>query len=250
MMGYTHVAVGSAISMGLTICSKNISSELCILSVTAGALGGALVDIEVKDHKKNPKVTDASRTRIAVIGAIAIMFINDLIFKLDILSDILLRKKEVLIGLMSFIVLLIFGYKSEHRTFTHSLLFVLLATFGIYCFCPSMAIYFFANSLSHLILDMLNYKYYQHGIWLLYPLKIGRRIALGLCKSARVGNKLFYFIGMAFLIIFCFCYFITSEFISMIPVLIQLTYLIIVLHFVRIKSEKEQSHIMHIKGEL
>ena len=64
----------------------------------------------------------------------------------------------IIIGIFSFIGLLIYGYFSSHRTFTHTLLALILFSLSIYMICNNLAytMYFAVGMLSHQLLDMLN----------------------------------------------------------------------------------------------
>ncbi len=114
-----------------------------------------------------------------------------------------------------------------------------------------MVAYYLVGFLLHLILDMLNNEYNHHGIWLLYPIKSGDGIALGLCRAGRTGNKVFYFIGIGMFIAFSALYITKFNSINdTVPLFVILAYVLVSFHFVRTQSESEQRHIMHINGEL
>lgn len=49
MMGYTHAAIGAAGAMGA------VSPQDYIIAVTAGVIGGVLVDIDVRNQKTHMK---------------------------------------------------------------------------------------------------------------------------------------------------------------------------------------------------
>lgn len=53
----------------------------------------------------------------------------------------------------------------EHRGFTHSFLALILSSLGIYYFSPAIAIVWFINYLSHIMLDSLTIM----GVPFLYP---------------------------------------------------------------------------------
>ena len=145
---------------------------------------------------------------------------------------------------------MIAGHKTDHRTFTHSLLFTSISGICVYMVFPRACIYYVAGCLLHLLLDMLNNPFNHHGIWLLYPIK-GKGIALGLCKAARTGNKVFYYIAIiAFTVIAAMYVLLDISVERIVPIIIITFYTIVSLHFVRVKSEREQRHIMHMHGEL
>lgn len=73
-----------------------------------------------------------------------------------------------------------------HRTFFHSLLFLLIVLYLTDRFVPSMCLYalaFCAGAASHLLLDMLN----EPGVPLLWPIKIRFRIAK--IKTESISNS-------------------------------------------------------------
>ena len=252
MMGYTHAIIGATGALAVAALRDNLTSGTFALATVAGVIGGVAVDIDAKDHLKNPKVTDAGRTRLVAAGLVVlILVLNYLLTKVSYLHYFIEHKITTIIGAIILFIVLIIGYLSHHRTFSHSLLFVFISSIGVYCIYTSAAIYYFVGSLLHIVLDMLNYPFNQHGIWLFYPLKTGKGIALKVCKSARIGNKIIYFIGVV-LFILLFGYYVNkaNKQNEIVTLFVPLIYLIISFHFVRIKSEKEQRCIMHINKEL
>ena len=251
MMGYTHVAVGAAGAVGLAASAGFTTPEAYILAASFGALGGAAPDIDVDNHFSHPTMTDGIRTMIACLGMMALSVVLDLVLKIGIMSTIVTEKYTAIGGLIVFIILMGIGHFTEHRTFTHSLLFTVLTTICIGVVKADAAPYYLVGCALHIILDLFNKKYHSHGVRLLYPLKIGNGIAFGLCKSDKAANKALYFIGLV-----CFVA-VTIHFImqigsitkSIAPIAI-LVYMVIVMHFVREKSERELRCLMHIHGEL
>lgn len=77
MMGYTHAAIGAAGALSLAALNGDGSPVLYITATVAGALGGVAVDIDTRDNLKNPKVTDAGRTRLATAGLLVISILLD-----------------------------------------------------------------------------------------------------------------------------------------------------------------------------
>ena len=250
MMGYTHAIAGASGALAYAFSTGSATPATYVIATAAGAIGGIAIDIDVKDNRKNPKVTDASRSRIFVIGLFVICIAIDLLFKLNISSSVIERQYEALIGVIAFIVLLLIGHSTDHRTFTHSLLFVVLTGCCILTILPVALEYYLIGCSLHLIFDMFNYPSHNHGVWLFFPKK-GKGIALGWCKAARSGNKVLYFLCLLFFVACtaAFVWKIDNNEDSIGPIIIAI-YTIIALHFVRRKSEKEQRHIMHINGEL
>lgn len=251
MMGYTHAAIGAAGALAVASLNGSESPEIYLTAAIAGALGGVVVDIDTKDQRKDPKVTDAGRTRLATIGLVVLGLLLDIATDGTIISSIVSRQYFAMGGVIAFIVLMIIGHNTEHRTFSHSLLFSALTSVCIYFIYPQATIYYLVGEVLHLLLDMLNYPYKNHGIWLLYPIKTGRGIAFELCKSARTGNKICYFIGIiSFAAISIYYMWTIGDTDKIASPIIVLVYIVVAFHFVRRKSEKEQRHIMHMRGEL
>ncbi len=209
------------------------------------------MDIDTRDNLNNPKVTDAGRTRLATIGLLARGVLLDWVFKDDILMTAISRQYTALTGLIVFAVALLIGFFSPHRTFSHSLLFIAITSIGVYCIYPDAVTYYFVGSILHLLFDMLNNPFNNHGVWLLYPIKIGKGIALGICKAARTGNKICYFAGIIiFMGISAFYLWRIGDVMKAFAPAVVMIYMVVAMHFVRRKSEKEQRHIMHMRGEL
>lgn len=251
MMGYTHAVMGAAGAVTLAILGGKGTPEQYFLATIVGTIGGIAADFDVKDNFENPKVTEAIRTKIATLGLLVLGVILDIVFNMGSFANNVSRQSFALFGAISFCFLLLIGFFTKHRTFTHSLLFYILTSICVYLIYPNAVVYYSVGYFLHIVLDVLNFKVHGHGIWLLFPIKIGKGIALGLCKSGRTGNKVLYFVGLSGFIVSSVVYFwVMNDVKSIIVSSILLVYIPLVLHFVRIKSEKEQRHIMHINGEI
>lgn len=154
MTGKTHLVVVTALASGLLLLNHNTSnSDIITTSIVLSALGAILPDIDTKH----------SIMRKMFYGTIsAIGFMIALIFYSNINPKSLINWDEVtvpiIIGIFSFIGLLIYGFFSNHRTFTHTLLGLILFSLSIYMICNNLAytMYFAIGMLSHQLLDMLN----------------------------------------------------------------------------------------------
>lgn len=251
MMGYTHAAIGAGSALAYSMVVGDGSPELYVVSTITGALGGVAIDVDVHDHKTNPKVTDGSRSRIAIAILLGVGAILDFVFKFGIMSVVIDRQYVAIGGVIAFVALMIIGYNTDHRSFTHSILFTVLTGACIFAVFPYATEYYVIGCISHLLLDLLNGKYHEHGVWLFYPIKIGKGIALGWCKAGRKGNKVFYFIGIiAFIAMSALYIWQINDLHNSIAPGIVFIYFVIAMHFVRRKSEREQRHIMHMKGEI
>lgn len=102
----------------------------------------------------------------------------------------------IVIGVVVYIILLISGFISDHRTFTHSLIALLLFSLAIYFICPIIALTYFVGYFSHLLLDLLNKK----KIPLLYPK--GKGIYFKLCYAGKIANTIFMYSGLILSVLF------------------------------------------------
>ena len=257
MMGYTHAVIGASAALAVGMITGESNPGTYEAAAIMGALGGIAVDIDVKDQFDDPKVTDGLRSKLAVLGLLVLGAILAFIFKLDIIAPILTNGFLPIVGLVIFVVALIIGFISPHRTFSHSLWFVLITSIGIGLISYDFAIYYCVGCLLHIFLDFFNHKINNsgknHGVWLLYPIRIGKGIAFGWCKAAGKGNKAFYFIGLILFILQSVSYIVLCNDKNgvkgaIVPIVIMI-YMIIVMHLVRRKTEKEMRHIDHMQGE-
>lgn len=154
MTGKTHLVVGTALASGLLLLNHNTSnSDIITTSIVLSALGAILPDIDT-GHSIMRKVFYG--TIIAIGIMIALSFYSNINPKSLINWDEVTL--PIIIGIFSFIGLLIYGYFSSHRTFTHTLLALILFSLSIYMICNNLAytMYFAVGMLSHQLLDMLN----------------------------------------------------------------------------------------------
>lgn len=89
-------------------------------------------------------------------------------------------------ALLGLVILLLLGFISHHRSFTHS--FVGMASFGIamYFFCRPAAFPFALGYLSHIIADLFN----KRGLQLFFPFRW--RLCLKLCYSNKTVNRILF----------------------------------------------------------
>ena len=178
MMGRTHFAVGLATALAV-IQPKSVGE--CMVAVFAGALGGVTADNDTLNQSNSLK-----GQLLALKTALGALLI-DYFFKLGICESIMANPKKALVGLVAFLVLWFIGFFSDHRTFTHSFLAMILYSLAIGLIYEPFTLGFMVAYLSHLALDILNRK----KMPLLYPLDLG--ICLKLCYSdGKVDTFLMY----------------------------------------------------------
>lgn len=195
MTGKTHLVVGTALASGLLLLNHNTSnSEIITTSIVLSALGAILPDIDI-EHSLMRKVF------YGTILAIGIMI--GLIFYSNINPKSLINWNEVtvpiIIGACGFIGLLMYGYFSSHRTFTHTLLALILFSLSIYMICNNLAytMYFAIGMLSHQLLDMLNKK----SMYWLNPIT-KKDFALYSINSSETTSTMMFVVGL--LVTICF----------------------------------------------
>ena len=160
----------------------------CLIAVTGGALGGVAADIDTVD---NSYEDDAAVGQvIAVLLTIACVLL-DYKNQIGIIEDFMFGSKIItILGVIAYILLMIKGFNSNHRSFTHSFLALILFTISTWLIYPPLSIAYFAGYLSHLTLDVLNKK----RVPLFYP--IGKGICLKLFYAGKLANKVFMWIGI------------------------------------------------------
>ena len=182
MMGKTHVTVGLATA--LTILQPQSIGE-CMIALISGSLGGITADNDTlqRSHAKKGH----SMAMKTIFSALLI----DLLFNLGICRSVYETPTTAIIGFIAFLILWIIGYRSDHRTFTHSFMALILYSLSIGMIHKPLALGFAAAYLSHLILDITNRK----KVPLFYPLDRG--FCLKLCYANKTADKVIRWIGYA-----------------------------------------------------
>ncbi len=183
MMSRTHLAVGIAVSLALL---PEQGLYPCALAVAGGALGGVTPDIDIlNDDYKH----DALIGQIIAYGISIAVFLVNYISGHNLIGDLA-------VGGILYAVLLIIGFKSKHRMFTHSILAMFLYSAAIEILTPKLGYSFLIGYFSHLIIDLLNKK----GIQILFPLKF--KPCLHICYASKTGNKILMWVGVIASILF------------------------------------------------
>lgn len=186
MMSKTHLTVGVAAALAVTM--PTTLSGLFAAGI-GGAAGGILCDIECRSK---PRMWDAPCGRWIAFGLSVILFAADWFLKAGLCQSILLQDSMSLtLGGFILLITCLIGRMSPHRTFTHSLLYAALLTFGFWKITPLLAVPVLAGAISHLAIDTLNKKPIP---WLFPFFRPG--FCLKLCYSDRFANKLLMFLGL------------------------------------------------------
>lgn len=186
MMGKTHITVGIATS--LVACQPATLKDL-FAAVIGGAVGGVICDIECRSR---PEMRDALYARFITLGIVAAILLVDWITKTGLCVSIMEQPSStVIMGVVVSIIVCIAGRFSEHRTFTHSLLFVLLIDFGLFCICPEISFPVLVGGISHLFIDTFNKKPVP---WLFPFFRPG--VCFKLCYASKVANAVIMWVGL------------------------------------------------------
>ncbi len=180
MMGKTHMAVGIASALAL-IRPKSLGE--CMVAVIAGSIGGIAADSDTlgQTHSYTTQKT------VLFISLFALAF--DFFGSMGICESIMANPTNALVGVIIFVTLFIFSYFTHHRTFTHSLLALMLYSMAFFLIYRPFVPCFMIAYLSHLLLDMLN----KRDVPILYPVDFG--ICLNLCPAGGKANTVLMYVG-------------------------------------------------------
>lgn len=173
MTGHVHAAIGAAstLALGAILPAVRPTDTPALIEAIAFAAAGALIpDIDISGTGKVKKTATTAVSLAFLAGAWVYRS-----GRTDILGYF---APKTIIGAILFLACLTLGLFSKHRTFTHSILGLVLFTVSIYLlFTPPDALYFGLSMLLHQLFDMLNMTKVR---WL-WPMKGG--VAAGFCKS-------------------------------------------------------------------
>ncbi len=160
-----------------------------VLAVGVGGVGAVISDIDIgssESHKDADKVI--AMTTITMIG----IGVLDYFFALGIWNKMTSNRTvyQMLIAMLAFIGICVYGKEQPHRSFMHSFLAMILLSAIIAVIYPGAVIYFVIGFLSHLVLDIFNYK----KVRLFYPLKKG--ICFRIFHARGMANDIIFIIGV------------------------------------------------------
>ena len=191
MMNKTHIAIGVASAL---VATQPQNTGTFLSAILGGTAGASISDIDVPSNSHTLSHTlNSIVDKIITAFIIGAVLIFDGITNSGILHSILdsNRPFNVISGIILFAVIYLFGKTQPHRSFTHSLLGLLLSSIAIYGICPMILPSFIIGFISHLMLDVLNKK----PIQFFYPFKKG--FCLKLCYADGLINRIFLWIGTA-----------------------------------------------------
>lgn len=187
MMGKTHLCVGMASALLVALPAAGEGLAVPLAALAGGALGGVTADVDILD---NGLFSDAHTSQMSAVGVVALALFADSLFHAGLWKDITASQRALSLGLIAYGVLLVLGFFSAHRTFTHSLLAGALFTGAVSLLSLPLAGFYAIGYGSHLALDLLN----RTGMQIFYPLP-GRH-CLRLCYAGGWANSLLLKGGM------------------------------------------------------
>ena len=195
MTGKTHCA--TAVAAAILIIQPR-KPEVLLLGSSLAFLGGLTPDVDLFQSKLGRKV---SKFMISIFSVLLLLLLLKQNFQFDLAAYLPLDQLLTSIpkGPLLFILLCSMGLNTKHRTFTHSLLGMILFTLCIFLCLPAYWLYFFIGYFSHLFLDFFN----KEGMELLFPL--GKKCSIPLFKSKNTyANALFVSASVCVLIAYLF----------------------------------------------
>jgi len=210
MQSNTHLAVGACLGLTLTLAAP---TEITVLGLCATSIGAIIPDIDIDGTgKKETKYIimgiSAALALVPVLaGLVCLPGIFELLKRTSLMSltsfmsltsstaaksiislGFIAFLIRIILGLTLFIGLCAFSNKTDHRTFSHSFMGTALFTFSIVLINPLVAGFFLLGYLSHIGLDLLNYR----PVMLMYPKKRGFSFRLCYSKSRLSLNLLIF----------------------------------------------------------
>ena len=192
MLGKTHFVLGMASAL---IITQPQTIPGVITAMTGGALGGWIVDEDLKNrdveqseeaHREN--IYDTIIDGIFILAFIAVDFFTGRGMCQYVIDNWGVKVWGALFGIL---ILLLIGINTKHRTFTHSFLAMALFSGAVFFFCRPAAIPFLIGYASHIISDYFN----KLGLQLFFPLKW--RPCLKLCRSDKKANRVLFWVSLA-----------------------------------------------------
>ncbi|SDM61038.1 metal-dependent hydrolase [Lachnospira pectinoschiza] len=204
MQTNTHLAVGACLGLTLTLAAPR---EITVLGLCATSIGAIIPDIDIDGTgKKETKYIimgiSAALALVPVLaGLVCMPGIFELLKRTSLMSlttsaaakgtislDFIAFLIRTILGFTLFIGLCAFSNKTDHRTFSHSFMGTALFTFSIALINPLAAGFFLLGYLSHIGLDLLNYR----PVMLMYPKKRGFSFRFCYSKSRFSLNLLIF----------------------------------------------------------
>lgn len=186
MTGKTHMTIGIAAAAAF-LSTVQPTPQKFIIGFSLGMIGALMPDIDIKTSK----ISNFGRTVLAYIF-VMLVIVGFIIYKGNIhLNSIKFNYKptsNVEYGVIIIAICILFSKLTKHRSFSHSILGLILFYIGVRMIIGEISLYFAIGYISHIVSDSIT----NNGIELMYPMK--KKVAFKLVKS---GSKLDYIIGIA-----------------------------------------------------
>lgn len=193
MTGKTHMTIGVAASAAFLSISHPTPQKF-IIGLSLGMIGALMPDIDIKTSK----ISSFGRTVFAYIFVI-LAIAGFVVYKGNIhFSQIKFNHKPnsmIEYGIIVVASCVAFSKLTKHRSFSHSILGLILFYIGFRMLIGEMSSYFAIGFISHILADLIT----NNGVELMYPMK--SKVTLKLVKS---GSKLDHIIGIASFVLFVY----------------------------------------------
>lgn len=190
MLGKTHLAVGIAVSMAAL---QPVTLSQLAIGISAAAVGAVISDIDIDNSISS---RGASKVAGAYVTLVFIAVVVEWLFHVGLVS--LIQKNiiwmRVATGIAIFMTVCAFGKMQPHRSFMHSLSALVLLSGSVAFIYQEAMPYFAIAFISHLLLDLLNYK----KVRLFYPLKDG--VCFKICRAKGIVNSVLFTVGVVAII--------------------------------------------------
>lgn len=185
MTGKTHLVVGTASALLVTQPSTIKEFFLCI---GVAQIGSIISDIDVSTSESRKNMNRIIKLVVVIVG---ILLFLEYQWKIEIIGFVNQDRNlvRILLGLMAFLGVCIFGKEQPHRSFMHSFLAVILLSGILWIIYPIIVPYFAIAMFSHIAIDLLNKK----KVKILYPFKQG--ISFDLCYANGFVNHMLFGAG-------------------------------------------------------
>ncbi len=176
MGGSTHLVIGASVAV---LAARPSSTSELIIATAVGAAGGLLADVDTDNSKAAHVVRSALFALTAGVGFILYKHgsVGAEIYEFIKRNILVNLTNTQIIAACTFMALLFIGTFQKHRHLTHSIEYALCISVSMYFMNPALALPMFAAMMSHMILDIFNYK----AVLISYLFNF--RTCFKLCKS-------------------------------------------------------------------
>ena len=188
----THIACSTATSL---VIIKPTTPKLLVLTLVGSVVGSILPDIDTynSESKQILKKIILTTTLTIILATLIEYKFNLGLYKYLVKSS---NFNNLTLTSILFLVISIIGSNTNHRSFMHSILALIIFLCILSLSLPIIIVKAFTIAmLSHILLDLLNHI----GVTIFFPFK--KRLCLDLCDSNGLINNLLFLFGTFFIII-------------------------------------------------